>query len=423
MTSRVRRVTSGTRPGDPTGRRPRRSRALTAALPALLLLLTACTPQASSPAPRTTFPTVTVPAVTTPPGGVTVVSTSCEPNAVGAGAGRPITGTVYYDKNENGEQDRGEPGLPGIPVYLSGGADSMTPGAEKAASSCTGAGGRYTLIPPDTYNGLRVYFRTGWFRSQCKGLTCAPGGPGNNVAAGPEWIYSTPVTGAKAHRFNVGLIPDAGQYVVDIHSKNYSKYPPAMSAAHPVDLSARFTDDETTNCRTTTNGVSCHIGQSMGQTLYIANSGLTPVSGIKAVMQLPWGEKHETLKLLRTGSSPTVTGLSDVRVTPAKAPRARGHAATADNYTTIAFGIRGTVPPAGLIAVLSVDTLAEGTPGTQIIGHAGVTAEDGAASDHDSAFCSAPVLPQECPSIANSHSLLDLDGDDNDSDRFNVLAP
>ena len=299
----------------------------------------------------------------------------------------------------------------------------MTPGVEKAASTCTGTDGRYRLIPPDRFSGFRAFFRTGWFRTQCPGLTCSTGGPGDNVAAGPEWIYSDSVTGATAHRFDVGLIPDAGQYVVNIHSKRYSNYPPVLSKAHPVDLAARFTDDETTNCRTTTNGVSCHIGQTMGQTLYIANSGLTPVSGIRAVMQLPWGEEHQSLRILRTGSSPGITGVTDVKVTPAKAARQPGHAATADNYTTITFRVLGTVPPAGLIAVLSLDRLAHGTPGTQIVGHAGITAEDHASSDHDSAFCTAPVLPQQCPHLVNTHSFLDLAGDDNDSDRFNVLAP
>ncbi|MGN6446056.1 hypothetical protein [Amnibacterium sp.] len=351
------------------------------------------------------------------------MTASCPTNAKTATSGNAVTGTVYYDKNQNGRQDPGEPGLAGIPVYLSSGPDSMTPGVEKSISTCTGKDGRFTLLPKDKYNGFRVFIRTGWFRTQCPGLTCAPGGPGDNVAAGPEWIYSEVLTGRAGHHVNAGLIPDAGQYVVDIHSKHYSTYPPTLAKAHPVDLAARFTDDETSNCRTTTNGVSCHIGQLMGQTLYIANSGLTPVSGIKAVMQLPWGERHKSLQLLRTGSSPGITGVTDIKVVPAKGPRKQGTAATADNYTTMTFTIEGTVPPAGLIAVLSLDELASGTPGTQIVGHAGITAEANASSDHDSAFCTAPALPQSCGHIQNTHSFLDLSGDDNDSDRFNVLAP
>ncbi len=181
------------------------------------------------------------PQVTTPAGGVDLVKASCPTNTASATSGHPITGTVYYDKNQNGRQDPGEPGLPGIAIYLSGSADSMTPGVEKAASTCTGADGHYRVIPSDRFNGFRVFFRTGWFRTRCPGLTCAPGGPGDNVAAGPEWIYSDAVTGATSHRFDVGLIPDAGQYVADIHSKTYSSYPPDLAKAHPVDLAARFT--------------------------------------------------------------------------------------------------------------------------------------------------------------------------------------
>ena len=59
----------------------------------------------------------------------------------------------------------------------------------------------------------------------------------------------------------------------------------------------------------------------MGQTLYIANSGLTPVSGITGVMQLPWGEVHQALKILRTGTSPGITGLTDITVIPARGPK------------------------------------------------------------------------------------------------------
>ena len=75
-----------------------------------------------------------------------------------------------------------------------------------------------------------------------------------------------------------------------------------------------------------------------------------------------------------------------------------------------------------MIAVLSTDLLAQGTPGTQLIGHAGITAEDHGTADTDSAFCTAPALPQQCAHVVDTHSFLDLAGDDNDSDRFNVEA-
>lgn len=346
----------------------------------------------------------------------------CPPAAGGSGAGQPASGTVYYDKNQNGVQDPGEPGLPDIPMFLANGPDSITPGEEKSPATCTDSSGHFSITPPDTFQGWRIEFRTGWFRTQCAGLTCPAGGAGDNVAAGPEWIYTDPFTGATPHTFDVGLVPDAGQYVVDIHAQDYSAYPPDLAKAHEVDLSARFTDDETTGCRTTTNGVSCHIGQTIAQTLYIANPGLTPVSGIRGVMQLPYGETHHDLLLLHSGSSPGITALSDVVVTPAQHPREKGFALTDDNFTTITFAVVGTLPPGGFISVMSVDTLASGTPGTQIIGHAGITAEDGAASDGDSAFCATPAIPSSCAAVSNTHSFLDLHGDDNDSDRFNVLA-
>lgn len=415
--------------GTAARRRGRRAAVLTALL---AVAVSAC---GSQPPIRSTVAGAPLPAATgaiatggprallTATGAGSPAPAACHEVAPAAHAGQPATGTVYYDMNQNGQQDPGEPGLAGIPLYLTHGPDSETPGTEKSPATCTDADGRFTLTPPDTVQGWRIEVRTGWFRSQCPGLTCAAGGPGNDVAAGPEWIYTDPFTGAARHVFDVGLIPDAGQYVTDIHAKQYTDYPPDLSRAHAVDLAVRFTDDETTGCRTTTNGVSCHIGQTMAQTLYIANSGLSPVTGIRGVMQLPWGEVHRSLQLLHSGTSPGITALSDVRVTPATGPRQPGHRLTPDNFTTITFTIQGTIPPAGFIAVMSQDTLTDAaTPGTQIIGRAGITAEDHGGADTDSAFCPTPAVPSACAKVSDTHSFLDLVGDDNDSDRFNVLA-
>jgi hypothetical protein len=340
---------------------------------------------------------------------------TCPPNTESAGGAKPITGTVYYDRNQNGQQDPGEAGLPGIPLYLGHGADSETPGVEKSPATCTDASGHFTLTPPDTVNGYRVEVRTGWIRTQCPGLVCATGGPGDNVAAGPEWVYSDALTGTQAHVVDVGLIPDAGAYVVNKNSQKYSAYPVDLANAHRVDLSARFSDDETVGCLTTTNGVSCTLGIQIDQTLYIANSGLTPVSGIHGVMELPFGEVHHDLALLASGSSPGVTGVSAITVKPAT---------TAGTYTTITFTLNGTIPAGGLAAVVSHGTLVSGTVGTQIVGRAGVTSEDPAdqAVDTDSAFCATPAIASSCAHVSDTHSFLDLHGDDNDSDRFNVVS-
>jgi hypothetical protein len=341
----------------------------------------------------------------------------------GAGRADASTGTLYYDRNQNGRQDPGEPGLGGIPVYLGHGADALTPSTEKYPATCTDANGRYRLTPPDRYNGYRIEVRTGWFRSQCPGLICGPGGVGNNLQAGPEWLFSAVITGAQARVYNAGLIPDAGQYVVNLHSTSYSAYPPDLSNAHVVDLAARFTDDESGGCRTTVNGVSCHIGQAIDQTLYIANSGTTAVSEIQGVMQLPYGEVHHELVLLRTGTSPGITALTHVTVTPAIEPRGKGQAASAANFTTISFSLEGSLPPGGMASVLSVATLVAGHPGTQIVGRAGITYESDQVADTDSVFCATPTRAKACPKASDTHSLLDRRGDDNDSDRFNVLGP
>jgi hypothetical protein len=335
---------------------------------------------------------------------------------------KPTTGTLYYDKNQNGHQDRGEPGLAGIAVYLSRTADSESPGEEKSPATCTDSHGHYQLVPPDASNGYRVEVRTGWARSQCPGLTCGPGGADNNLQAGPEWIFSGAVTGKAAHVYNAGLIPDAGQYIPDIHTQTYSAYPPMTGNAHALDLAVRFTDDESAGCETTSNGVSCQIGETLDQTVYIANTGTRSATGVRAVMQLPYGETHRALTLLKSGSSPGITGISAVTVTPPTGPRPKGKSSTSANYTTVTFTVDGSIPPAGLVAVESVGTLTSGTPGTQIVGRAGIIAEDGQADDTDSAFCPDPAILRSCPHISDTHSFFDLSGDDNDSDRFNVIG-
>lgn len=339
----------------------------------------------------------------------------------GGRPGEPVTGTVYYDRNQNGKQDPGEPGIPNVVLYL---ASSNTPAREEIPSTHTDAHGHFTLIPPDRMVGRRLQVRTGWFRTQCPGLYCNSGGPGDNVLAGPEWIYSAPITGATAHTFNIGLIPDAGQYVVDKKSKFYSGYPPNLANAHRQDLEVRFTDDEGKGCVTTTNGVTCHLGQTIYQTMYIANGGLTPVGGIQGVMELPYGEVHHTLQLLRSDTSPGITGITIDSVVPATVPVPPRPllVATADSYTTIRFTLHGVLPPAGIIAVFSTDTLASGLVGTQIVGRAGITAEDNASADTDSAFCQSPAVAGTCSAVSDTHSFLDLSGDDNDSDRFNIIA-
>lgn len=333
------------------------------------------------------------------------------------------TGTVYYDVNQNGKRDVGEPGLVGIPIYMANGPDAETPATDKTPATCTDHLGNFALSPPDTHTRYQVWVRTGWFRTQCPALTCAIGSEGDNVQTGPEWIYSRNfVTGKEPRAYMIGLIPDAGQHVESIRSKAYLDYPPDLSKAHRVDLAARFTDDQSVGCQTTKNGVNCRLGGAIAQTLYIVNSGLTSVSGIRGVMQVPYEEVHRKLSLLSSGTSPGILSLSDVNVAPALRAAIPGETPTMANYTTITFTLNGTIPPGGFVSVLSDGVLAHGTPGMQIVGRAGITGEDHAEADKDSGFCPTPAVPTTgCMWISDTHSLLDLHGDDTDSDRFNIV--
>lgn len=378
----------------------------------------------SSSQPRSTATSATSTKVSEGPGTLqSAGAVRCSAGAQKSAGVVATTGTVYYDENQNGKRDRGEPGLAGIPVYMANGPDAETPASEKAPATCTDQSGTFSLTPPDTHTRYQVWVRTGWFRTQCPALTCALGLAGDNVQTGPEWIYSRNfVTGKKPGAYMIGLIPDAGQYVKSIRSKTYLDYPPDLAQAHRVDLAARFTDDQSPGCQTTKNGVNCKLGGAIAQTLYIGNSGLTPVSGVKGVMQLPFEETHRELTLLSSGTSPEVTSLSDVKVVPALSTATPGEPPTTANYTTITFTLNGTILPAGFVSILSKGVLAHGTPGTQIVGRAGITAEDHAEADKDSGFCPTPAVPTTgCIWINDTHSLLDLHGDDSDSNRFNIV--
>jgi hypothetical protein len=343
------------------------------------------------------------------------------PIDLGEVRGAPVTGTVYYDANDNGVQDASEHGIAGVTLYL---ATSNTPAREETPATQSNAQGKFELLPLDRFTGRRLEVRTGWFRSQCKGLTCSVGGPGNNVAVGSEWIYSAAFTGQVAHNFNIGLRPDSGQYypVKKNPNQQYLNLVTGTSRSHLQDLETRFTIDYGKGCVTTASAVTCHLGQTAFQTMYIGNGGLTSVSGVKGVIELPYGEVHRSLQLLASDTSASVTGVHVDSVSPALVAPATSQATSAASYTTIRFTLLGTIPPGGLVSVFSTDTLATGKPGTVLVGHAGITSEDNSAADTDSAFCNTPIPNGSCDHLSDTVSFLDLQGDDNDSDRLKVIS-
>lgn len=62
-----------------------------------------------------------------------------------------VTGTVYYDRNANGQRETDEPGLPGVRI-----SDGIT-------VTCTRDDGSYTLNPPDEYTVIRVSWHAGYW--------------------------------------------------------------------------------------------------------------------------------------------------------------------------------------------------------------------------------------------------------------------
>lgn len=62
-----------------------------------------------------------------------------------------VTGTVYYDRNANGQREGDEPGLSGVRI-----SDGIT-------VTCTREDGSYTLNPPDEYTVIRVSWHAGYW--------------------------------------------------------------------------------------------------------------------------------------------------------------------------------------------------------------------------------------------------------------------
>jgi len=379
-------------------RRPSRGARLGLAVIALVLSSTACESSGVSAPP------------TTP-------SAASASHPVPPGSGAAITGVLYYDRNQDGAQASAEPGVAGVPVYLSRTADSSSPAGEKAPATTSDEDGRFTLQAPDQVNGYRVEIRTGWARSQCDGPTCAAGPTKAGVASSGEWIYSDALIGSEPHTLSVGLIPDAGQIYVG--SAHYRGYPPDLNRAHAHDLAARLAVDPDNACTVRAAGTTCALNQTVHQTLYIANQGTDPVTDVQGVVQIPYGEEHQALTILRSGTSPGIERLTIDSTTVATQSLAANTLPAPENFTTVRFTLTGSIPPGGLVSLLSTDRLIGGSPGGQLTAYAGVTAENARAADQDSAFCSTPAFT-DCLVATNTNSLFDQRGDDNDSARLTI---
>ncbi|MCU7730868.1 hypothetical protein ODJ79_44750 [Actinoplanes sp. KI2] len=297
-----------------------------------------------------------------------------------------LSGVVFYDRNDNGVRDPGEPGVPGLRIRHGSGRVVTT----------TGGDGGYSVSGLPAFGALVV--ETGWLRSQCpaagraSAITC-PRGPGrdNDFAVDNQFI-GYPLTGASsATGVDVGLLPDwPGPGLL----------PPLSGGAvpaNPVDVAARLSWTES-ECAG--GGLHiCRAGDTFRLAAQVYNQGTTPLSGIQAVLSVPAGDCLTGLQLVGAGTSPAVTGMTS--------------SAYSCDSRTVNVALAGTLVPGGaaLIAVDGRTVAGPGTPGCRIDaidpGTCTVAEPQGRGwlfavthldqpGDADSAFCN-PVPATMCP--------------------------
>jgi SdrD B-like domain len=249
-----------------------------------------------------------------------------------------VSGYVYYDRNDNGVQDAGEPGIAGIRVRdKSGGASTLT--------SATGA---YAFSSVPTSGYLQV--ETGWFRSQCPPVsaptgTSCPAGPGadNAYLVNNQFVQYT-LNGTSTTHADVGLVPDWPGRSMTIPAPVDGVVP-----ANPVDVAARLSWGSGT-CAGGAYEI-CRAGDTFTLIGQVFNQGTGDLTGIHARVYVPPGDCVKSATVLGY-SAPA--GLGALTTSPA-APTC------ATRYLELSFA--GDLVPAGGVRVAITGSTATG-PGT-----------------------------------------------------------
>jgi len=253
-----------------------------------------------------------------------------------------VSGSVFWDRDNDGVRDAGEPGVPGVRVHRSNG--------NQAPSATTDSQGRYTLtgLTPSSSGYLLV--ESGWFRSQCAKLTCAAGpGRDNDFATANAFIrYPLAQLTGTTTNLNVGVLPDW---------PGSSAAPPApvagVAPANAVDVASRLS--WTSSTCPGGKYLICRAGDTMTVTAQVMNQGTTTLTGIRGVLDLPASDRFATgnasrdVTLSAVASAPTITGLAVGAIDP--------------TTQSVPITLQGSLPPGGEVKIVAKATVAAG-PGT-----------------------------------------------------------
>lgn len=275
-----------------------------------------------------------------------------------------MSGVVFRDLNNNGVQDAAEPGVAGIRVHRNSGAGIPT--------TVTGPDGQYGLsgLPAGGSGVLAV--ETGWLRSQCAALSCAAGpGRDNDYVTENQFIhYPLSKVTQNLTDLNVGLLPDWPGNTSSAPALQAGQVP-----ANAVDVAARLSW-ATSTC---SDGkyLICRPGDTYTVSAQLHNQGTTAITGLRAVLALPSGDRLATgnpardVLLNAPATSSGVTGMT---------------AGPVDADARIPMSFTGTLVPGGLARV-TANVIAGGTVGTP-----------GCVRGHPTASC-LTAEPQGAPLI------------------------
>jgi LPXTG-motif cell wall-anchored protein len=234
-----------------------------------------------------------------------------------------LEGTVYWDQNNNGVQDGGEPGLEGLVVRF---------GGNSAPSTVTDANGDYTLTGVSGTATLEVF--TGWLRSQCDSISCAAGpGADNDFAVNNQFIQRASTSGTIGGAFDVGLIPDwGGTYPVT-----------TVNVPRPTDIAARITYLNGCDAGTGAERLCAPVDSLALRSMFM-NQGTEPISNPVFTLQMPVGH---TLTDVWTTNNQTNPSSNSVTVLQSFDP-ALGYGV---------YRLNGTLEPGASSAVFTTATV------------------------------------------------------------------
>jgi hypothetical protein len=264
-------------------------------------------------------------------------------SSAGAATTYTVSGVVYRDIDNDGVRDAGEPGVAGIRVHRNSGAGTPT--------TTTDLDGRYSLSGLTTKSSGYVAVETGWFRSQCAQLACAPGpGPDNDFQTDNQFIHF-PLSKVTQNLtdVNVGLLPDWPGSTSAAPAPVAGEVP-----ANAVDVAARLSW-VTSSCSDGKYFI-CRAGDTYTVSIQLHNQGTTAVTGLRAVLALPDGDRLATGSATRDlllNAPATSPGISAMTASPM------------DGQSRLSMSFTGTLVPGGLVRVTGKLVVggATGTPG------------------------------------------------------------